>query len=54
MKIVFFVLLTLWIAVKAIYGVQGEEQLPRSSRSEATTPSSRKEKGADIASALFE
>lgn len=53
MKIVFFALLTLWIAVKAAYGVQGEEQLPRSSRSEATTPS-RKEKGADIASALFE
>lgn len=53
MKIVFFVLLTLWIAVKAAYGVQGEEQLPRSSRSEASA-SPRREKGADVLSALFE
>ena len=53
MKIVFFMILTLWVAVKAAYGVANAEQLPRSPRSEASA-SPRREKGADVLSALFE
>ena len=52
MKIVSFVLLVLWIAVKAIQGLSSPEQLPRIARSEQGC--SRKEKGADTLSALFE
>ena len=52
MKIVSFVLLVLWIAVKAAYGINSPEQIPRSIRSEQGC--SRREKGADSVSALFE
>lgn len=53
MKIVSFVLLVLWIAVKAIQGLNSlEQQIPRSNRSEQGC--SRKERGADTLSAFFE
>lgn len=52
MKIVSFVLLILWVAVKAAYGINSPEQLPRIERSEQGC--SRREKGADTLSALFE
>lgn len=52
MKIVSFVLLVLWIAVKAACGINSAEQTPRIARSEQGC--SRREKGSDTLSALFE
>lgn len=53
MKIVSFVLLILWVAVKAAYGINSpEQQTPRIERSEQGC--SGREKRADSISALFE